>query len=466
MHFHFSTVVWGEWHTGVFLDVNLPSLLAPDNLSAFVERFQVQYRIFTSPESARQIAQSPAFRRASEIVKFELIECKIDRTTNPIGMHHLLWNRSIDEAKSAGAMILFVPPDVIWANGALRHVAEIAQAGKRAIFMTYMRVVSETCVPEARRRHLAADGAVLDAQPRELVELAMQYIHPLTLTYMRDSENFPVHPEFVLWPVAGEGMLMRVLVREMFAYDPAMFELNRQALLAHPPDRDLVHYITDSDDLFALSLAPLRKDIDWYAHRRPLDVARIAQWWLTYDSPGNDVVAAEYFHVHRGDRTPALWRRAELQSDVLIQRVQGAREVLRTLTSIDHPAARHALRIGAMALIETRLARRVHAAQPFTLLVPQNDAILRWLLAGGETILASPRALLRVILGHIVIGRLDLRRGEDTVLRTLAGTRRQLSWENDAPRVDDVPLSPEGFRFAGKSYQSSNTGYLLDGVLT
>src|SRR6516164_8204503 len=97
--FQFSTVVWGPWHTGVFLDVNLTSLLAPGNLAAFAQKHDVSYRIFTSKN---------------------------------------------DDARIAGAMILLIPPDVVWSNGAFGHIADIAALGKKAIFMTYMRVVSET----------------------------------------------------------------------------------------------------------------------------------------------------------------------------------------------------------------------------------------------------------------------------------------------------------------------------------
>ena len=312
MHFHFSTVVWGPWHTGVFLDVNLPSLLASDNLAVFAAHHQITYRIFTSRRDMSSIMASPAFQRAREIVPFELIEYPVEETDNPIGMHHFLWRRSIMEAQQAGAMILFLPPDVAWSNGSFRHLSNVALQGKKAIFITYFRVVSETCIPELRHRHLSQDGTVIDAQPRGLVELALQYIHPLALTYLRDSPNFPFHPELILWSVPGEGFLMRVLVREMFAYDPCLFELNQQALLAHAPDPHDVHYVTDSDDVFALSFAPVAKDIEWYQRPQRLDAPKIGSWWLRYDSPANDLVARQYFYIHSATRTPQKWRRPEL----------------------------------------------------------------------------------------------------------------------------------------------------------
>ena len=56
-------------------------------------------------------------------------------------------------------------------------------------------------------------------------------------------------------------------------------DLNHQALLAHAPDR--VTCITSRpDDLFALSLTPLAKDIEWYERPQQLNAPEIGSWWL------------------------------------------------------------------------------------------------------------------------------------------------------------------------------------------
>lgn len=459
--FHFSTVVWGPWHVGAFLDVNLPSLLAPGNLPAFAARHRVIYRIFTSPRDVERIISSPAFKQARALVSIELIECPVDNAESPIAMHHLLWRRSIDEARAAGAMILFVPPDVIWADGSYAHVAELAAQGKRAIFMTYVRVTQETCVPEVRRRFASPASPVINASSRELVDVALRHIHPLTITYMRHSPNFPVHPEFVLWPVPGEGLLMRVLVREMFAYDPNMIDLNQQALVAHKVDPGLVHYITDSDDLFSLSLAPAEKDIEWYFKPRTLDVLEVARWWLVYDSPINDLVASKHFYIHPAPRTPDKWRQAELGSDMLLARMTGTREILRLLSVMDGPELQRARQILASALVETKLARMVRLTGRGTLLMPNNAAILRWLLEGGDALLQRKNTskLVACILDHLIVGRVQFRPGEDAVLETARGGVRHLTWENGAALVDGVAVKTPGFELG--SYRS----YLIDAVL-
>lgn len=446
--FHFSTVVWGPWHTGVFLDANLPSLLASGNLEAFAKRHKVTYRIQTSREDVARIKASPAYQRARKIVECQVIGRAIYRTIDPIAMHHILWRQGIDDARRAGAMVLLVPPDVIWSNGSFGHIAERAAEGKRAIFMTYVRVVSETAVPAVRRLFQDESTGIIDAPSRALVNVAMRHIHPLTLTYLRDSANFPIHPEFILWPVEREGYLMRVLVREMFAYDPRHFDLNQQALLAHRPDPADVHYIRDSDDLFSLSLAPLTKDVEWYAKPQRLDTLSLGAWWLRYDSPANDLVAGHYFYIHRDERTPEKWRAAELQSDVLMQRIAGTREVLRVLSALGASNLTYAEEVLATALVETKLARFTRpGGATATILLPGAAATYRRLF-DEDIRLSHPgraRKFLSLLLDHVISGSVDLVPGREATLATPLGGERRLTWRNEVPLIDGVELQQPGF---------------------
>jgi hypothetical protein len=449
--FHFSTVVWGPWHTDVFLDVNLPSLLAPGNLAAFAQKHDVCYRIFTSKDDVERIEATKAFQLATKIVRIELIGVNIDRSIGPIAMHHILWRRGIDDARNVGAMILLIPPDVVWSNGAFGHIADIAALGKKAIFMTYMRVVSETVVPEVKRLFQDQATGVLDAPSRPLVELCMGHLHPLALTYVRDCPNFPVHPEFILWPVEGEGYLMRSLVREMFAYDASHFDLNAQALLAHRPSAAEVHYITDSDDLFSLSLTPLMKDIEWFAKPAPLDPLRLGAWWLRFDSPANDLVADRRFYVHTSGHAAPLWRRAELQSDILVRRLMGTREVLRILSGLAQQGRVDIEQILAMALIEAKLASWCRRDGPITILLPHRSVTRRWGADEGPFLAkrGARRRLLRLILDHVLVGYLPLEPGVQVSLPSAVGGSRTLTWNGRTPQIDGVPIATPGLVIGG-----------------
>jgi hypothetical protein len=441
LKFDFCTVTWGDWHTGIFLDVNLPSLLAEGNLSAFAKQHDVRYRIFTSVHYKRVIQAHPAYIQAATIVPFEFIECPLENVANPIGMHHALWRRSVEGARDAKRFILFVPPDVIWSQNAFGNIANRFSEGKKAVFMTYLRVLSETCVPAVQSAYGGDGSAVLDIPSRELVNMAIEHMHPLSLAYVRGSSNFPIHPEFILWPVAGEGYMMRVLVREMFAYDPGLVDLNRNALPAHTLKPEEVHFITDSDELFALSLAPLRKDLEWFVRPQRLDPLRLASWWLIYDSPANDLASNQYFRVHHGEMDADKWRRVEKESDVLMARLRGSREILRIIGEIDGFGNDVAQQLLFLIIGDGRWVQNASGLPPSTFFLPSASALSRWLEKDGAEYLSrkSRRAFWNLLREHLVIGYVAMKPGQDMVLKTAAGSRRQLTWQDgDIPLIDGV----------------------------
>ncbi len=435
--------------------------MAPGNLPAFCALHDITYRIFTSSKDVSRITSSPAFQAAAKLVKFEIVEAPVERAEDPIAMHHALWRRSILEAREAGVMVLFVPPDVAWSDGAFRHVAELVEQGKRAVFITYMRVVSETTVPELRQRFVQNDGTLLRASSSELVEVMQRHIHPLTLTYLNDSDNFPVHPEFILWRVPGQGYLMRVLVREMFCYDPAMFDLNEQALPAHPLHPAQVHFITDSDDLFSLSFAPALKDMSWYVERQRLSALRLGAWWLRYDSPANDQVAALHFRVHERPIDAPAWRRAEIESDALVARCQGTRELLRFLAAL--PTEQHTYLSQALAalLSTSRMIRSLSIKGPATIFVPRDSAVLKFLAGSGGALLEAPgkREMIALLRDHIIVGRIKLERGRSLTLETASGRSRHLTWRDNTPLMDGIP-----FKLSGMSL-GPHWGYVAEDIL-
>lgn len=443
MKFDFCTVTWGDWHTGVFLDVNLPSLLAERNLPAFAKQHDVRYRIFTSAYNKEVIKSHPAYKRAAEVVPFEFIECPLENVANPIGMHHALWRRSIEDARDAKRYILFVPPDVIWSQNGFENIANRFSEGKKAVFMTYLRVLSETCVPAVQSAYGTDVSPVMDIPSRELVDMAIEHMHPLSLAYVRDSNNFPIHPEFILWPVAGEGYMMRVLVREMFAYDPSLVDLNRSALPAHKLKPEEVHFITDSDELFALSLAPLRKDLEWFIRPQRLDPLRLASWWLVYDSPANDLSSDQYFRVHRGDVDADKWRRVEKESDTLMARLRGSREILRIIGEIDGTGNDVAQQLLFLMLADGRWVQQASGLPRSTIFLPSAAALSRWLENNGSEYLSrkSKRAFWNLLREHFVVGHIAMKPGQDVELITAAGSRRRLTWQDrDVPLIDGVKV--------------------------
>ena len=242
------SAVWGDWHINAHLAVNVPTLLAPGNLPHLAHRCDIAYRIYTRRSDFMRLISSPVMKDLSRVVSVDLRILSEDKMANPYEAHQWAWQQATDDAKSSGSFILFIPPDVAWADGAFLHVPDLLLAGKKAVFMTYVRVVSDTFVPALQKLGQKAGGAIT-IPSGDMVKLALHHLHPIMAASCYDSPYFPIHAEMILWPVRNEGLLVRVLAREMFLYDPREIELTPMALMNRQCDaRDTV-FIDDSDTL-------------------------------------------------------------------------------------------------------------------------------------------------------------------------------------------------------------------------
>jgi len=327
------TVVWGQWYLRAHLALNLPSLLAYGNLPRFCECHDMSYIIVTRAADVPTIDTSPAIHALRQFMTVEIRTIPESEIANPIETHQRIWSAATTEAKSKGTFVLFMPPDVAWSDGSFAHLAELLSAGRRLVFMTYLRVVAETFVPAVLQRS-NKPGSALRLPPRELVDMAMHHVHPLMAAHMRDSPYFPYHPEMVVWPVRDEGILVRCLARELFLFDPQHMALSRQLLASEEIDRTVFEFVDNSDNLFAVSLAPLGKDAAWHLKAIRADEAKIANWWLAYDSPMNDLISSFRIRWHWKGVTKQRWHRAELVSDRWVRRLAATREGLRVWNTL------------------------------------------------------------------------------------------------------------------------------------
>lgn len=427
LHCVFTTVFWGDWHRGMFLDVNLPTLLAEDNLPALTTEVSCEYLIYTTSKDAVRLVRNGAYQRLRSLMPVKIELFTPSKTRHPVDLHQDIWRVATEHARSRGAFILLMPPDVGWANGSFAQLRNALVAGKRAIFMTYPRVVSETIVPAMQDGYLRGANEAMTISPRDMIALAITHIHPLMAAYARSASHFPIHPEMILWPIAEDGFLLRLLARELFCFEPGGYPLNQQTLLARMPPRDEIHAFCDAQQFLGVSLTPLWKDMEWYLARKRLDPLFIGQWWDTYDSPANDYISGLNLRFGCGNGDEKVWRRTERSADALITHLRSAREfhrVLKTLVQMHHTRAAMFL---ASALRVQGLARRWPHREPFVVLAPTDDAFDR---AGfdrlpGDGISAAQAR--NIIEAHVAEIPTPGEISEDQTVTTLTGRTLRLS---------------------------------------
>jgi len=368
------SAVWGEWHVAMMLDANFPTLLALGNLPALADKHDIEFLIYTTPEDKIKIEQSASFQEVKKIVPVKLDTNLFNSNpgNSPV-IHHEAWIIAKRKAEKEAGLVWNMLPDVMFSDGSLAHVGDLLAAGKQAIMWFYPRAVAETFVPAAQKKW--NDGHVLSIPGREMLGLNLQHLHPVMAAYFVDSPYFPNHPELIIWPIRGDGLLVRMLINVYNVFDPNRFQLNEQQLPTLEHKDEDYSFIQDSDVFFGTSLAPLGKDSIWYNRSRDADPISIARWWLEYDSPSNDQVASHDIKLHTKDYLPASWRKAERASDLFLNKIITAREGLRVAHASQELGCRHAASIIFYA-VETGILHRTFARLERALIfVPDDDAM-------------------------------------------------------------------------------------------
>jgi len=398
------TAVWGEWHLMVLLTVNLPTLLAPGNLPTLAKCFRVRYLIYTHKSDFDRIDNDPAIAKIRNLgidVEIEILPPDVRR--NPNATQHPAWKMAVLRAREDGDLLLLIPPDVAWGGTSFRYIATRLERGERAIFMTYLRTEADSFIRALVDRK-SANSFEIDIAQREMVELGVRSFHPLMGASLRDSDFFPIHPEMILWAVPGEGFAVRVLAREMFLFDPADFQLNHVALAENRLQRSEVSFVHDSDELFAVSLTEIGKDVGWHTRLRQATPMTIAPWWLRYDSKSNDFMAAQKIRWHFSEVTEKKWRAVETGCDLFIRRLAATREGIRVWQIAQSHACLEAGRVIAHMLNTGVFARALRGREAAIVFLPRDEAFASETnsRAGVEVDLNDNAELIRLVRKHHV----------------------------------------------------------------
>jgi len=463
------TAAWGDWHVSKHVDINVPTLLADGNFPALSAHCEITYLIYTSQPDLERMRRAPALQGLSRFAKIEFRLIAADKMQDPIATHHKLWAKATEQAIKEQSFILNMPPDAAWSNGSFRHVGHMLEAGKKAIFMTYLRAESESFAA-AIRGYRQSNSDAISISGAQLVDICLHALHPLMAAYMRNSDHFPKHPEMMLWAVPPDGVLCRVLAREMFAYDPAIIALNSQSLLSTHIDPALIHVIDDSDDLFAVSLAPLTKDSDWYSRPRMADPYAISDWWLDYDSWVNDLLVGTKLRWHCRPVRAQAWRARETGADIFLRRAAAIREGRKLWRIVRSLACTTVARLLATAIQTGAISQIASGRGGAIVFVPINNAFSEC----PENLIdrlhdgAGKRDLVRIMRRHFVPN-------EDPVMPMALEERLRSSGDIKLSAADrttlrivvrDGRLEVNGVRILGASISSGmQRVYLVERLL-
>ena len=171
--------VWGDTYAENLLSVTLPAALAPGNLPALVELFDVELTIVTETRLFDAIRGSQSFQRAAQICIAGLVPLDDLMIDNPMDygpvLTYALFRGFTDLGpRMTETYLIFLNADFILSDGSLRHLGKLMLEGKRVIHAPSFRVAYEDIWQKLRA---LVDGCRLRLPAREMVRLALTHKH-------------------------------------------------------------------------------------------------------------------------------------------------------------------------------------------------------------------------------------------------------------------------------------------------
>jgi len=324
----FFVAVWGETYIRTFLDCSLPSQFADGNLPALAAR-DVTYLIYTRPDDVETIARDPAIRTLEGYATVE-IRAFTDEDLKKDGwfpegyvgnLMRMTWctEHALRSLQGSDTAYFFLNPDSVWANGAFKHADDLQRRGIRAAMALGFITIRPHVVSALEAFTRPDRPGVIDIQPRELVRVAIDCLHPLAISRLVTQDGNRFRSAFY-WPVGTEGFVTRsfilhpIFTRPRVSLDPLNCTVDYRFVQQAGIRPDEVAIITDSDDLFYIDLAAAEHVPNSYP-LTPYSRSSQLEWAVECaDSWHREMYATTTIFVHKGPIHPK-WMDVAEQAD-------------------------------------------------------------------------------------------------------------------------------------------------------
>jgi hypothetical protein len=254
--------VWGEVYVSKVVTITLPAVLAPGNLPALREAFEVELVIVTETRLFESIRNSQSFRAAATICSARLVSLD-DLLRNIRGDYGMVLTYALFRgfadlgSRATETYLLFLNADFIISDGSLRHLGGLMRDGKRVIHAPSFRVVLEDVWPQLLTLVDTATGA-LPMPSRDMVKLALAHKHPTVkartinqrLSHLKWMDQF-------YWYVDDDTLIgyqspvaLVAIKPERAVGEPVAFW--DYGFIPEAAPTAVPHFIDDSDDFFMI----------------------------------------------------------------------------------------------------------------------------------------------------------------------------------------------------------------------
>jgi hypothetical protein len=369
--------VWGFRFVRQFLDLTLPTLLAPGNMPALAQSLPCQFVILTSAADEQVIREHHAWQALEKICS-TTIQFIDDLIT--VGNHSttitLAYVRAIRQSGEdmVNTCFIILVSDYVVADGSLASVLSRVQKGASAVLAGNFQTIAEETIPLLTRK-LRPNASELTIAPRELLQWTLRHLHPATAAnivnyglshnshvnrlFWRVDENTLIGRFYLMHPVAIRPEVTDFVIGSSFDY----------SLVPELCPSNSVEAMTDSDQYLVVELQPREHEVK-HLHWGPVDPKQVAISLAEWATAGHRENIRYSLIYHVSDIPPSI-QDTVAESDTFIEKVG------RYLPAPPQPHRDHHYWLGAIA------AHRAGTGQTLTphdwsLLLGEAVAERRW----------------------------------------------------------------------------------------
>jgi hypothetical protein len=349
--------VWGTRYLKQFVDVGLPTLLAPGNLPALAKALPCEFVLLTSDEDAEQFANHPAYAYLRTIcdIRLESISDLItgDNYSTTIT---LAFERAVRAAgpEMTDTCFFFLISDYLMADGSLANALARMQAGISGLLAGNFQVAGEDAA-KTFQQTFDRGGPVISLPARQLVKWALAHLHPMTVANMAD---FPLvrsaHSNRLFWGVDEDTIVGRFYLMHMLCIRPEVtdFVIGSSCDYSFVPEMcpsGNVEALTDSDEYLVVEMQPTGHERGFLrlGPVTPKLLARSLSEWTTAGHRDN----VRHQLVFHAAGIPGAVREVGAQADTFLAQVR------RRLKRRPQPHRNHPYWIGALSAHKLAVSR-------------------------------------------------------------------------------------------------------------
>jgi hypothetical protein len=336
---------WGERYRDYFVDLFLPSMLAPNNLPLLQTKDGHRFFIAAPHEDWEAMRELPIMVRLQRHV--EPCWVKIDSATETEGTDaHARYAAMLEHMKVCFRTLLeagydpssygsFHAPDTIISDGMVASMLRSVRAGHHLLLVSALRQSEEGVLADIKAWGLLQPGPPpsstaheLILSPRVAADLAVRHLHPEMAVFEEGARDQPSLPPFRYWRMPeGRGILLHTFFGLPVLMDFSVVPATHTSCLDHDAFENVyitenfrgrgdVRMVPDSDEFSVLSLTPEavnhsapvratddRRTVLRREYERMCDVRRSIEFYVLRKL---DAVRRDLF------RTPVRWHSGEL----------------------------------------------------------------------------------------------------------------------------------------------------------